>query len=140
MAAILTSLPAISLAETLVVPATGSVPETVERLKTSIENAGSRVFTVVDFGGGAKSVGEDIGDLQLVVFGNPKIGAAALSADPMAALRLPAKVLVYDTGSGSAMAYEAPGDMLAGSNIPPDAPILTLMADALDKITAAAAE
>lgn len=138
-AAILICVPAASFAETVVVASAGSVPETVERLKTSVEDAGARVFSVVDFGGGVKSIGKDIGELQLVIFGDPRIGAQALSADPMAALDLPAKVLVYDTGSGTAMAYEVPADMLAGRSIPSDAPVLQLMADTLDRITTAAA-
>jgi len=139
-AAILACMPAAAFADTMVVPSAGSVPETVERLKASVEDAGARVFSVVDFGGGAKSIGEDIGELQLVIFGDPRIGAAALSADPMAALRLPGKVLVYDTGSGTAMAYEIPADMLAEWSIPSDAPVLQVMADTLDKITTAAAK
>ena len=139
-AAILAVVPATAFAETLIVPSAGSVPETVERLTMSIQDAGARVFTVVDFGGGARSVGKDIGDIQLVIFGDPRLGAAALSADPMAALSLPAKVLVYDSGNGAAMAYEAPADMLAKWSIPPEAPVLTLMADPLESITSAAAQ
>jgi len=108
IAAILACVPAAVSAETVTVPSAGSVPETVERLKASVEDAGGRVFGVVDFGGAVKSIGKDVGDLQLVIFGDPRIGARALSADPMAALDLPAKVLVYDTGSGTAMAYEVP--------------------------------
>jgi hypothetical protein len=85
------------------VPSAGSVPETVERLKASVENAGARVFGVVDFGGGIRSIGEDIGDIQLVIFGDPRIGVQAPAADSMAALDLPGKVLVYGTPEGSAM-------------------------------------
>jgi uncharacterized protein (DUF302 family) len=75
-----------------------------------------------------------------VIFGDPRIGAQALSADPMAALDLPAKALVYDTGSGIAMAYEVPADMLSEWSIPSDAPILQVMADILDRITTDAAK
>ena len=53
-AAILVCVPADSFAETVVVPSAGSVPETVERLKASVEDAGARVFSVVDFGGKMK--------------------------------------------------------------------------------------
>lgn len=139
-AAILACVPTATFAETVTVQSAGSVPDTVDRLKASIENTGARVFTVVDFGGGVKSIGEDIGEIQLVIFGDPRIGFRALSADPMAALVLPAKVLVYDTASGTEMAYEVPADMLAETNIPLDAPVVAVMAETLDKITKAAAE
>jgi uncharacterized protein (DUF302 family) len=139
-AAIVACLPTTAFAGPVIVPSEGSVSETVERLKASVESAGARVFGVVDFGGGVKSIGEDVGEIQLVIFGDPRIGAAALSADRMAALDLPGKVLVYDTGSGTEMAYEVPAEMLAEWNIPSDAPILQVMANTLDKITTAAAK
>ena len=94
----------------------------------------------MDFGGGIKSIGKDIGGVQLVIFGDPRIGFRALTADPMAALVLPAKVLVYDTANGAEMAYEVPADMLAETNIPADAPVVAVMAKTLDKITKAASE
>jgi len=139
-AALLACMPTASFAEPVIVSSAGSVSETVQRLKTSVEDAGAQVFGIIDFGGGVKSIGEDIGELQLVIFGDPRIGAPALSADPMAALDLPAKVLVYDTGDGTVMAYEVPAEMLAEWNIPSDAPVLQVMASTLNRITSAAAE
>ena len=139
-AAVLACLPAASLAEPVIVPSAGSVSDTVQRLTASVEGAGMNVFTVVDFGGGIRSIGKDVGELQLVIFGDPRIGAPALSADKMAALRLPGKVLVYDSGSGTEMAYEVPAEMLAESDITSDAPVLQVMADTLDRITSAAAQ
>lgn len=139
-AALLTCVPTAAFAEPVVVSSAGSVSETVQRLKASIEAEGAQVFGIVDFGGGVKSIGEDVGDIQLVIFGDPRIGAQALSADRMAALDLPGKVLVYDTGSGTAMAYEVPAEMLAEWNIPADAPVLQVMINKLDEITSAAAE
>jgi uncharacterized protein (DUF302 family) len=138
-AAILATLPAAATAEPVIVQTTGSVAETVERLKASVEAAGGRVFAVVDFGGGIRSIGEDVGEVQLLIFGDPRIGARALSADRMAALDLPGKVLVYDTAAGSAMAYERPTEMLAEWNIPVDDPVLDMMLRTLDAITSAAA-
>lgn len=139
-AALFACLPAASFAETVIVPSAGSVSETVQRLQVSLEGAGARVFGIVDFGGGAKSIGEDIGEIQLVIFGDPKIGTAVLSIEPMAALDLPAKVLVYDAGNGTVMAYEVPANMLAEWNIPVDAAILQVMAKVLDAITTEAAK
>lgn len=139
-AAILATLPAAAYAEPVIVAAAGTVPETVERLKASVEAAGGRVFGVFDFGGGIRSIGQDVGEVQLVIFADPRIGAQALSADRMAALDLPGKVLVYDTAEGSAMAYEQPAEMLAEWNIPPGAPVLHMMSRTLVAVTSAAAK
>lgn len=139
-AVLLAGLPAVATAEPVVVPSSGTVAETVERLRASVEAAGGRVFGVVDFGGGIRGIGEDVGEVQLFIFGDPRIGAQALAADRMAALDLPGKVLVYDTADGSAMAYEQPAEMLAEWDIPADAPVLAAMARTLGAITSAAAE
>lgn len=138
--AILAALPAMATAEPVIVASEGSVPETVERLKNSIESGGGRVFAIVDFGAGVRSIGEDVGEVQLVIFGDPRIAADVLTADRMATLDLPGKILVYDTPKGSAMAYQQPIEMLAEWNIPADSPVLETMAGTLDAITAGASE
>ena len=139
-AAVLACLPAAAVAAPVTVPSSGSVADTVTRLEAAVADAGGRVFTVVDFGGGAKSVGEDIGNIQLVIFGDPRIGAAALSIDRMAALDLPGKILVYESGDGTVMAYDEPAEMLAEWDIPSDAPVLQRMIETLERITSAAVE
>lgn len=136
---ILAAFPVLVTAGPVIVPSQGSVPETVDRLKSSIEAAGARVVGVFDFGSGIRSIGEDVGDVQLVIFADPQIGAQALSADRMAALDLPGRVLVFDTPEGSAMAYHRPAEMLAEWNIPADAPVLDAMLRTLGAITAEAA-
>ncbi|MGR3320941.1 MAG: DUF302 domain-containing protein [Pseudooceanicola sp.] len=136
----LACLPALATADPITLDAAGSVPDTVERLKASIEGAGLRVFSVVDFGGGARSVGEDVGDIQLVIFGDPKIGAAALSFDPLAALDLPAKVLVRSGSGGTQIIYEHPAEMIAQWAIPSDGPLIAQMEETLRGITTASVE
>ena len=133
--ACLAVLPAVATAEPVIVETKGTVGETVARLQVSVDNVGARVFQIIDFGRGAKSVGTDIGDIQLVIFGDPRIGAVALSADPMAALDLPAKILVYETPDGTFMAYEQPAEMLAEWDIPDDSPLLGTMSGVLAAVT-----
>ena len=136
--AVLAVFTSAAAAEPVIVPTSGSVDQTVGDLQAAVEAQGGRVFGVIDFGGAVRSVGSDVGDVQLVIFGDPRIGAQALSADRTAALDLPGKVLVYDTPAGSEMAYEQPEEMLAEWNIPPDAPVLTMMSRVLEAITSAA--
>ena len=131
-------LPTLSLAEPVVLAAEGTVPETVERLRASIEGSGAIVFKVIDFGGGARSVGSDIGDVQLVVFGDPRIGVAALSEDPMPALDLPAKILVFGAGDGTRLAYERPEEMLADWDISANSQLMQRMDGILESVTLAA--
>lgn len=117
----------------------GTVPESVGRLKASVEAACGRVFGIFDFAGGNHSIGENAGEVHLLVLGDPQFGVQALSADRMVALDLPGMVLVDNTAAGSATANVQPAEMLAEWNIPADAPVLGVMSRTLEAVTSAAA-
>ncbi|MCK0138139.1 DUF302 domain-containing protein [Aliiroseovarius sp. F47248L] len=132
------ALPAMS--EIVKVPASGTVPDTMDALEAAVGNAGATVFARVDHAGGAASVDMELGASQLLVFGNPKLGTPAMQDDPLAGLMLPLRVLVYEDADGAVwLAYEAPADMLGEFGIAGDAPYVGMMEGALDKLTAAAA-
>lgn len=76
------------------VEASRDVAATMDALEAAVEGAGATVFARVDHGEGARGIGADIGDSQLLVFGNPALGTPAMAADPLAGLFLPLKVLV----------------------------------------------
>jgi uncharacterized protein (DUF302 family) len=69
------------------------------------------------------------------------MGTAAMQDDPRAGLFLPLRVLVYEDAEGQVwIAYQDPEDMFDDLKISDDAPYLKMMAGALGKLTAAAAE
>lgn len=84
---------------------THSVAETVEKLVGIIENAPPKVFAVIDHAAGAKSVDMPIPDATLVIFGAPAIGTPIIAANPMAALDLPIRVLIWDEGGQTKIGY-----------------------------------
>ena len=57
-----------------------------------------KLFTVVDHGAGAQSVGADIGQSKLFIFGNPAAGTPIMAAEPTLGLELPMKILLRDNG------------------------------------------
>ena len=57
-----------------------------------------KLFTVVDHGAGATSVGADIGQSKLFIFGNPAAGTPIMAAEPTLGLELPMKILVRESG------------------------------------------
>jgi uncharacterized protein (DUF302 family) len=89
-----------------------SVDETVQRLSRVIESNGINLFAVVDHSGAAKSVGLELRDTKVVIFGAPQAGTPVMQAAPLAALDLPLKVLVWTDGSQTKMTY-APPETLA---------------------------
>ncbi len=125
--------------DTMRVESSRDVPATMDALVAAVEGAGATVFARVDHGGGAVSVGADIGASELLIFGNPALGTPAIQADPLAGLFLPLKVLVYEDGDKVWLAYEAPEETFDDLDVPGDAEYLAKMTGALDKFTVAAA-
>ncbi len=121
--------------------ATGDVPATMDALVAAVESAGATVFARVDHTAGAESVGMEMTDAQLLLFGNPKLGTPAMQDNPLAGLYLPLRVLVYRDDAGTVwLAYDDPKDMLAQlGGISEEAAYIGKMRAALEKLTTAAA-
>lgn len=137
--AIGTAMPA--FAELVTVPSSKSVVETADALAAAIEGAGAKVVARVDHQKAAASADLQMGEAQVLIFGNPKIGTPAMQADIRAALYLPLKVLVYaDADGNTQMTYDDPAAMFDGLDIPADAQFVQVMTGALSKLTGKAAQ
>ena len=90
-----------------------SVADTVARLKAEVEARGMKVFTVIDHSGAAETVGLELRDTKVVMFGNPKGGTPAMVEVPLVALDLPLKVLVWADGPETKLSYTAPSELAA---------------------------
>lgn len=90
-----------------------SVEDTVARLTDVVQARGINVFAVIDHSGAADSVGLQLRDTKVVVFGNPKGGTPAMVEVPVVALDLPLKVLVWADGPQTKVTYTAPSALAA---------------------------
>jgi uncharacterized protein (DUF302 family) len=90
-----------------------SVEETVSRLSAAAVSKGAKVFAVIDHSGEAAAAGLELRDTKVVVFGSPLAGTPVMQAAPLAALDLPLKVLVWDTGEETQVAYASPAELAA---------------------------
>jgi len=118
-----------------------SVMETADALAAAVEGAGAKVVARVDHQKAAASADLQMGEAQVLIFGNPKIGTPAMQTDIRAALYLPLKVLVYADADGKTqMTYDDPAGMFAGLDISPDAEFVKVMTGALGKLTVKAAQ
>ena len=77
-----------------------SVQQTLDRLDSILKSKGISVFTRVDHGAGAKSVGQSLQTSQLLIFGNPKLGSPLMREAPMMGLELPMKALAWEDTKG----------------------------------------
>jgi uncharacterized protein (DUF302 family) len=89
------------------------VPATVARLLELAAARGMTVFTVIDHSGAAQEAGLELRDTKVVILGSPAAGTAVMEAVPLAALDLPLKVLVWDDGGVTRIAYTAPEALAA---------------------------
>ncbi len=112
-----------------------TVNETVSKIEKMLKKNGITIFTVIDFRKGAKSVGSDMTDAKLIIFGNPKLGTRIMQRDIRAAIDLPMKVLVYkDFDGNTKIEYKDPLNLeneysLKGCGV------LSKLSNAMDKIT-----
>jgi uncharacterized protein (DUF302 family) len=87
-------------------PSAQSVASTVAELVSALEAAGAKLFVTVDHSGEAARVGLTLRDTKLLIFGNPQGGTPLMQEQPLIALDLPLKILVWeDDDSGVWMSY-----------------------------------
>lgn len=77
-------------------PSSYSVIVTVERLVASILRQGGTIYTQIDQQAELQKVGQHIPPLLFILFGNPKGGGPIMAENPLAALDLPLKLIVWE--------------------------------------------
>jgi len=134
-----TALSTQAMAEIITKQSPHPVKMTIDRLQAAVEGAGATVFARVDHAAGATSVDLELRPTELLIFGNPKMGAQAMRDAQITGLDLPLRVLAYEDADGVVhVSYNTPTDLVADHGVPADAPYLAMMAGALDKLTSKA--
>ena len=72
---------------------------------------GMKVFAVIDHSREALAHGLTLRDTRVVIFGSPEAGTPVMEAEPLAALDLPLKVLVWDDQGQTKMSYLSPAEL-----------------------------
>jgi uncharacterized protein (DUF302 family) len=75
-----------------------TVEQTVEKLKSILDEKGVTLFALVDHSGEAEKVGMKMPATKLLIFGSPKAGTPLMLAAPSVAIDLPLKILVWEDG------------------------------------------
>ena len=66
------------------------------------------IFATIDQRAAARAVGLDLRETVLIIFGSPKAGTPVMDAQPLAALDLPLKLLVWDDDGHTRVSYLTP--------------------------------
>jgi uncharacterized protein (DUF302 family) len=62
-----------------------------------------------DHAAGARTVGLELPDEVVLVFGSPTAGTPLMQADPRAGIDLPLRILVWSDDGGTRVAFRDPG-------------------------------
>lgn len=88
-----------------------SVAETVDAFVAVVTSRGIHVFDVIDQQAQAQAAGLELRATTLILFGAPQAGTPVMAADPVSALDLPLKVVVWDDEGTTKISYEAPASL-----------------------------
>ena len=98
-----------------------SVPETLTRLESILQERGLTIFARSDHSGEAAKIGMKMYPTQLIIFGSPKGGTPLMVASPTLAIDLPLKALLWEDASGKVwVSYNSAEYLKHGHNIPDD--------------------
>ena len=106
------------------VKSTHSVAVTADRLERILAEKGMQLFLRLNHAEGAGSVGIELRPTELLIFGNPKVGAPLMAKQQHIGIDLPQKMLIWRDESDQVwLTYNDP-DYLAGrhgldKNLPP---------------------
>jgi uncharacterized protein (DUF302 family) len=91
----------------------------LERLTSTISQAGLMLFSRIDHHAGARQAGLDMPQTTVLTYGHPKGGTPIMLAAPLAALDLPLRVLVRVRDDGqTAIAFHPIGGVLRRAGVP----------------------
>ncbi len=94
------------------------------------------VFNRVNHAAGAEKVGKSLRPTELLVFGNPKVGAPLMLCSQSVAIDLPQKALIWEDDSGQVwISYNDPRYLALRHNLQGCEKILKKVAGALGNFT-----
>jgi len=109
-----------------------SVAVTLDRLETVLKAKGMRIIARIPHAKAAASVGIELRPMELLLFGNPKLGSQLMLRSPTVAIDLPIKALAWEDASGQVwLAYNAPAYLARRHHISERDPVILKMTKAL---------
>ena len=115
------------------------VKKTADRLETVLNEKGMTVFLRVNHTEGARKVGKQLRPTELVIFGNPKVGAPLMQCGQTIGIDLPQKALIWQDESGQVwLTYNEPRYLAKRHAIAGCQPVLDRVQNALKNFAQAA--
>lgn len=117
------------------------VKNTTDRLENIVKEKGMRVFLRINHAENARKVGQDLQPTELLIFGNPKVGAPLMQCSQTAAIDLPQKALIWqDENNQVWLTYNDPVYFAARHGIDTCKAVLDRLKNALKNFAQAATQ
>jgi uncharacterized protein (DUF302 family) len=135
------SAPARAADGVVLVTSAHDVKTTMDKLEKALTEKGITVFARINHAAGAESIGQTLRPMELLVFGNPKLGTPLMQKNQEMGLDLPLKALVFKAENGTTyIAYTDPAFLSKRYGVTEPAQVFEQMAGALKNFTGAAAK
>jgi uncharacterized protein (DUF302 family) len=103
------SSPAIAADGLISIKSSHDVKITADRLEETLKMKGMTVFTRINHAEGGQKVGIELRPTELIIFGNPKVGAPLMQCGQSVAIDLPQKALIREDKAGQVwLSYNDP--------------------------------
>jgi uncharacterized protein (DUF302 family) len=97
------------------------------------------VFARIDHAAGARAVGLELADEEVVLFGSPLSGTPLMQDDPQIGIELPLRMLVWREGEQALLGHNDPRELGSAYEVAAHAQTLEQMASLLAALAAEAA-
>jgi uncharacterized protein (DUF302 family) len=94
------------------------VKTTADRLEAALKEKGMTVFIRINHGENAAKLDMELRPTELLIFGNPKVGAPVMNCAQSAGIDLPQKALIWEDAQGETwLTYNDPEYLVKRHNI-----------------------
>jgi len=140
LGALLLAPPAQAATGLVVKRSSHTVAVTLDRLEGVLRAKGMRIIARIPHAKAAAGVGVVLPPMELLLFGNPKLGSQLMLRNTTVAIDLPMKALAWQDGSGQVwLGYNAPAYLARRHHISEHNPVILKMTQALAALTDQAA-
>ena len=109
------------------------VKTTADRLENKLKQKGMTVFIRINHAEGAQKVGKVLRPTELLIFGNPKVGAPLMQCSQRVAIDLPQKALIWKDEAGQVwLSYNNPKYLATRHGIKDCGEVIKKIGNALD--------
>jgi uncharacterized protein (DUF302 family) len=113
--------------------------DTSTSLLDAIERRGLTVFARIDHAAGARAVGLELADEEVVLFGSPQSGTPLMQDDPRIGIELPLRMLLWRAGEDVLLGYNDPRELARTYEVTGHQATLEQMARLLEALATEAA-